>query len=384
MRHLLATLGLILLAGCGARTDLDVAPGRDAGPFDAGPRPDGGAAPDAGDVDGGPPPPECVPEAPVVLARRRVELLFVIDRSSSMTSRPDGEPASDPIDSRWIALREALRGALIGRDDDFGVGAIFYPDTAIFGGSIELACSVREEIDLPVAFGNGEALIAEFEARSPPQGATPTAVALEQADRLFSSLDDREVARFVVLATDGGPNCNPTPEPAPPACVCVSTEPLVCDPAENPAAGYYCLDDARSVRAVQRIANDDVPVFVIGITDEEDRPELRATLDSLAVAGGRPQTSGPTRYYDVRNAEQLAQAMSVVTDSISRCTFYLPVGWQIAEVEELTIDGNPVPRDRTRTDGWDLTDPERGELTLYGSACDAGATATLRALPVCR
>jgi len=380
MRRAPLLLLTLLSLGCGAKTGLEVAPGMDAGRRDAGAPP---PRPDAGRPDAGPVPEECAPQ-PVALARRRVEVLFVIDRSSSMTQTPDGEIAETPIESRWIALREALREALVGRDDGLGVGALFYPDTFFFGGNIESNCQVREEIDLPIAFGNGEALIAQFAERSPPQGATPTARALEVADRLFSSRGDREVARFVVLATDGGPNCNPEPATPPPACVCTGLDPMTCDPEENPTAAYTCLDDEGSLTAVERIANDDVPVFVVGITDEEDRPELRETLDVLARAGGRPR-SGETAYYDVTSAGELAEAMGTITDSISRCTFYLPLGWRVSTVEELSIEGVPLGRDPTRREGWDLTDAERGEVTLYGAACDAGAApgVTITALPAC-
>lgn len=368
-------LALVLVA-CGAKTGLEVPEGMDAG------APDAGEPPDAGDIDAGPLPEECAPQA-VPLARRRVEVMFAIDRSSSMTLTPEGEAAMDPIESRWIALREALRGALTGRDANLGVGAVFYPDARVFGGGIETACLVHEEIDLPAATNNASALMEMFQELSPPAGATPTAPALEVVDRLFSSRGDREVARFVVLATDGGPNCNPEPAVPPPACVCTGVDPNTCDPAMNPSAAFGCLDDARSVMAIERIANDDVPVYVVGITDEEDRPEFRATLDLLAVAGGRPQPDGDTRYYDVTSAEELAAAMGQITDSISRCTFYLPLGWRITTVQELSIDGVPVARDPLRAEGWDLTDVERGEVTLFGRACDAGETGTITALPVC-
>ena len=348
----------LAFAGCGAKTGLLIP---DSGP-DAGMD----AAMDAG-VDTG----VCMPEE-LVLERRGAQVIFAVDRSNSMDDTIDGErrdPAGDPRPSRWDILGTTLGTVLTDADPLLDIGAKFFPGVVREGPDVtpEEACSVDPGIDLPPARGNVPALLATF-ARTGPGGGTPTAPALEEVRAFFERRPAFGVPRFVVLATDGGPNCNPDTGVPPDRCVCTGP-PTTC--TDNPTFGpYNCLDEPSTLPVIEGIFSTfDAPVYVIGM-DDPTRPDLADVLDRMAVAGGRPRdVPGERRFYSVRRTEDLRGALTTITESIARCVFNVAPIPRPAATVEVRIDGVLVARDGTRSEGWDFSNPDRSELTLFGGAC---------------
>ena len=139
------------------------------------------------------------------------------------------------------------------------------------------------------------------------------------------------------------------------------------DPETGP---YQCLDDVSAITAVQALADEDgIPVYVIGI-DDPTKPEYRSVLDAMAVAGRRPRPEGERRYYDVRREEDLDQALEEITESLARCVYYLGGSLTSSEVESVRIGGTLVRRDPEGRDGWNITNPVSGEISLHGSPCE--------------
>lgn len=62
--------------------------------------------------------------------------------------------------------------------------------------------------------------------------------------------------------------------------------------------------------------------------------------------------------------------MREITDSVSRCTLYLAPGSEIRDDDVLLLRGREFARDPSQTEGWDLTDRDAGEVTLFGEACE--------------
>jgi len=349
----------LLLLGCGAKTGLKI--------------PDAGDAPDAGwdggydsGVDAG----ECLPE-PVVLQRRGAQVMFTIDRSNSMDDTLDGQtitPGGPP--SRWTILDEALIGALEGRDPLLEIGAKFYP--SVFGDIPPdmpmLACAVDMGIDVPPGRGRLGRIRELFETTS-PAGGTPTAAALNEVARFYASRPAPGVPRFVVLATDGGPNCSPDPPVDHRMCLCTGNPGDCDDPVFGP---LNCIDDVRTIEVIRRLNEDlSIPVYVIGI-DDPTRPDLADVLDQMAIAGGRPlgEDEADRRFYSVGEREELESALNTIADTIARCVFEVspvpPPGSRV----ELAVDGVIIPRDGTRSEGWDFTAPDASEITIFGGACE--------------
>lgn len=359
LRSLLVPGSLLVLAGCGAKTGLEIDRfdvGIDAPTFDAG-RDAGSDSPDAV---------MCMPgRFPIEPAR--ADLMLVVDRSGSMRNNFDGVPDLPVEEWRWSFMRGAIADSLPTVGDRVRIGAKFYPDIIppdTMEITPEIACMSATGVDvLPVA--NATPAILEVFDRALPLGGTPTAEALIAArDALLPSVEGR---RFIVLATDGGPNCNNDPAQVNPlTCECTS-QPEDC---LTPDVGIFsCLDDPRTVNVMtETFTRFGIPIFVIGIADSS-RPALSAYLDRMAVAGGRPRMEpGGRSFYSVRSPEELDGAFRQITGSISRCAFISPS----VPVDEMTfsveVNGRVVPRDPMS--GWTWVNRARGELELHGAVCD--------------
>lgn len=367
---LLITSCVLLNTSCGAKTGLLI--------------PDADLPEDAGmdaPMDSGPDAQVCMPQ-PIALERRGAQVFLAIDRSNSMENNLAGGDPTPFEPSRWEVLGQVLGEVLLADEDPLlELGAKFYPGVDSMGSRTpEEACFVDTGVDVTPARGNAARVLSFFDTTL-PAGGTPTAAALEEVRAFYESRPAPGIPRFVVLATDGGPNCNPDTGVPPSRCVCTGTpRDRFCDPA-SPFAPYNCLDDVRSVEVVRALFEDlGVPVYVIGI-DDPSRPDLADVLDEMAVAGGRPRDDGDgRRFYSVRDIDDLSGALTTITESIARCVFDLdPVPPADATVE-LRVDGVFIPQDRTRTEGWDFTRPDRREVTLFGGACarvtETGGTVT--------
>ncbi len=344
-----ATIWVLLAMACGARTGLRAPDARvdsDASPSDA-----------AFDV----PQDHCV-IARYELTRRASDALLVIDRSGSM-SRQLGTTGT----TRWGALTAALAESLPRFDATIAFGAVLFPGTS--------PCSAPARIEVEPALGNAAAINGLLRRTTTVIG-TPTSAAVEFATAELLRRADTTRARFLVLATDGSPNCNTALDPA--TCVCVDGTMGAC--RDEATSANFCLDDARGEQAVAAAFAASIPTYVIGIDDEMGDPALVRVLERLAVAGGRPHAGTPL-YYRVRRRQDLDEAFATIQQTIARCSWIASAGAPTGEPGgTLRLDGSDVARDPERRDGWDWTNVPERELTLFGPACDrarADSAATL-------
>jgi len=328
-RALALATGLLAI-GCGARTGLGVdARSRDAGGrgMDAGR--DAAVAPDA-DLTG--PHDACVPTE-VTLVAATADVVLVLDRSGSM-----GDVLRRGGGTRWSALRAALADVLPAYDERIAIGAELFPQPA--GAAVLCDASPTPQVGL--AMRHSGAVLAEMDARM-PEGGTPTATAIEAAVAALRAIRAPGAVRAVVLATDGGPNCNPAdssetwyglaPELCPRAGISIET----------------CLDDVATIAAIERARADGIDTYVIGI--DVRLPVLVDVLERMADAGGHA-AAGVPRYYDVSRATDLVPALDDITGRIARCSFSSPTPIDRARLLEVRLDGAPLPYDEAGERGW--------------------------------
>lgn len=243
MRISLAGLVLCCLSsGCGARTELaaqsfeSVAPAPTAAPGPVTPEPTKA----------------CV-AGTFTLERARAKVLFVIDRSGSMAQGLDG---SQQPPSRWNTLRDSLAQVLPSVESTVELGAMFFPMSSAFEQSVR--CAVSSGVDLAPALFQADAVLLPFSSTS-PGGFTPTYDALRVAHSFLASTRAASSARTLVLATDGGPNCNPGLDTT--TCVCVAGKATAagCLGSFGGGGSDSCLDDARTVAEVGALRISGIP-----------------------------------------------------------------------------------------------------------------------------
>ncbi len=281
-------------------------------------------------------------DATISLQRNEFVAVLAVDRSGSMSLDLQG---NNGVPRRWDVLRAVLPGALAAVDPAVSLGALFYPA----GGALE--CAGPTGLAVPFGRANSGA-IGQALGATAPTGRTPTFAALVQAERLLAGA---AVAgpRAVILATDGGPNCNAALDGD--RCVCAATT-LGTGRDECRADPSLCLDDARAVAQVQAMAQRGVATYVIGI-DGDRQPELVDVLRRLAVAGGRPNPTAGRAYYSVQRPEDLDAAVRAVTRSLARCTLSASARPPAGATLTLRVAGADTARDPGHTEGWDWSTP---------------------------
>jgi hypothetical protein len=305
-------------------------------------------------------------------------ILIVLDKSGSME-----DTLGTSTVSRWDALNQALTAALPAVQDSISFGLEFFP------GATNTDCTVptgAAAIDVPIDAGaTSVPVILSTVGNTTPGGGTPTAQALERAYEYFTTGTGAGIGgeKFVLLATDGGPNCSPTATPC--------TDPLVCtanmdDAAGCPAAGpsccdraqtaALCLDDAAVVTALNNLLTAGIPTFVVGLPGTE---AYSTYLDAFAVAGGRPQSATSPKYYRVDEAGAVAGLTAafqdITTQLIHSCDIQLNQDPPNPEELNVAINCEAVPATLGAgggpTGGWDLdTTTTPDSIVLKGTTCD--------------
>ncbi|MBX3261153.1 MAG: VWA domain-containing protein [Labilithrix sp.] len=323
-------------AACGARTGLEV---------DLAGSPS--ASPDATDAEVEPAV-GCTPGR-FDLSRAVPAVMFVLDRSTSMSRRTsDGR-------SRWSVLTRALEATLPPVDTTMEIGALVFPTSG------RSSCTAPSAPDLLPGPGNVASLVSLVRANG-PSGSTPTAPALDAAATALLGTRAASRARALVLATDGAPACNA--DLAGTTCRCISGS---C--ASRP---QRCLDDARTVERIGAHLAQGIPTYVVGIQDA-DNALMSDVLDAMAVAGGRPKTTGARRYYAAASEAELELAIVTIRDQVSACTYLTSSVPSADGTIVVTLDGVSVPYDPSGASGWRWGDRGNGEILLAGDACGAAA-----------
>jgi len=260
-------------------------------------------------------------------------VMLVVDRSNSMND-----------DTRWTDMTTALRGVTRPLETLVAFGLLLFPNPA---GGFMGVCDTGA-VTVPTGLLSATA-ISNSLGTSPPSGGTPTAASLYAA-RTELLAENPAGPNYVLLATDGGPGCNASLNAS--TCVCI--------PGASCVNSDNCLDDVRTLEAVEALYADDIPTFVVGVPGSETVSDL---LDQMAVAGG---TDVDGRHYAVTGGTELAEALRATTGGLVPCDYEFEE--QPTDIDSLsvTIDGNEIPRDESGTEGWDFVD---NVLHLYGTAC---------------
>jgi hypothetical protein len=286
-------------------------------------------------------------------------LYFVLDRSGSMNDQ-----------NKWTTVRTVVAQVItaIGPRASFAA-AVFPSPLSNFSCAAGVEVMTPRSGDAPA--GQPGITTTSLLAATNMQalGGTPTAATLAGLKGRLAALATAS-RTYVILATDGGPNCNSTLTCDLATCIpniessdgCTPTAPPnCCDPTQY--GPEECLDGDAAVDAVTQLHGAGIDTYVVGVPGSGP---YSAILDKLATAGNTARTASPL-YYRVDSADQgafLAAISEIAAKIVASCTLPLSAPPPDPNQVNVFVDEKPVPKDPVN--GWTL---DGSTITLQGTTC---------------
>lgn len=315
--------------------------------------------------------------------QERVNLLFVIDKSGSMR-----DPVAGGV-SKWNALNQALQTALPAVQDRVNMGVELFPKKELPNPceDIGTCCAVPTDaaaVNVGVADGTTTVpqILSELQTTE-PGGGTPTADALAAALDYYTNGPGAslEGTKYVVLATDGGPNCNANGSCEGDVDRCTINTDGNCDDQTQSCCdklreqgNFYCLDESRTLAQITALKEAGISTFVIGIPGTE---QYATYLNQFALAGGVPYTDADPNtpdYYAV-SAEAGVKGLTdvfvdITTKLIRSCEIPLAEVPPDDEKVNLAIECEVLPKGAANGSGWEYDNEDAPtKIVVKGPAC---------------
>lgn len=280
------------------------------------------------------------------------EVLIAFDRSGSMNECADGsscDGTSGGDGTRWRVMTQALAGVVTNTQAAVSWGLALFPsDGACGAGAPEVG----------VAPMSAAQVVSTLAARE-PGGNTPIRAAVDAARQSLAARTTPN-PKYLLLATDGAPNCSDE-------CACPDGGPQ-CAPGMCMIPFLGCSlpcvvggpDVRGAVDACAAAAAAGVRVIVIGLGLGD------GVLDDLAVAGGAPRQPGPPHHYRADSGAELEAALLAITGQIASCTY--PLRSVPPEPGQVSVSVNGMLVARDAANGWELS-PDLRAIVFNGDAC---------------
>lgn len=295
-------------------------------------------------------------------------LYFIVDRSFSMNDLLPGSGFTK-YQSAYIAISVMLRA--IGHRVRYG--AAFYPDLLNQGGCApgsEIFATTAGDPSSYAAKGENGPILSGLLDRlqhHAPSGATPTAASLRALAPTILGLPGKT---FVILMTDGAPNCNPDLRCGVEACIPniehqLTSSGTLCDVNFNccdPLVGGECVDASATETAVSEYEQAGVDTYVVGMPGSEAYGSI---LGRLALAGNTARNAG-TPYYAVSDTNELSEALRSIGSQVAiSCDLPLSRAPDDPELVNVYFDDQVVPSNSKN--GWRFTGEK--SIQFRGAAC---------------
>lgn len=303
---------------------------------------------------------------------RRPNVGFVIDHSGSM-----GDSLPGSALSKYENARVALAGVLRAVGHRINYGATIFPGLQGVTG-----CEPGQTL---MEVGAGDPPSYAREGKMGPRlrdllarlnlagidGGTPAAPTLST---ILEPLSELEGDTFVVLITDGAPNCNDRVVCNAAACIpnierlsyagldCTGSLNCCAPSSQNPVANLNCVDARASVEAVQALRDAGINTFVIGMPGSEPYEQL---LNEMAEVGGTARDGG-SKYYSVADTAALQEALTAITVSVA-ISCDIPLDYEPPERDLVNVYFDDTLVEYDPEAGWEWTDD--GGVAIRGDAC---------------
>jgi hypothetical protein len=281
------------------------------------------------------------------------DILIVQDKSGSMADSADGTCTSNcGAKAKWNQVTAALNQVVGMTDTTVNWGLKFFADNG--------HCGANGAPAVAVAAGNASAIMSSI-GGTKPGGNTPTRDAVTTGAAYLMGLTDTN-PKYLLLATDGLPNC--------PAGCSLTNPSTACTMTDNPA------EDRAATDAVAAAATAGIPTFVVGV----GMTGADTTLNAMAMAGGRPQSGAATAFYSVTDTASLVSALQAILGRVASCKFNIGTAPNsMTSVDQIDVfgDGMSIPKDTSHANGWDYTSADHTAIEVYGPKCDAITAGTI-------
>lgn len=321
-----------------------------------------------------------------------IHMLIVLDKSGSMDTTPTGFDQT-----KWSATKTALSAALEGSTEQVRYGLLMYPYST---GTVaipsdcgtrccELPTSSADAVNVPVA--EAKTSVPEITDKldeTKPSGGTPTAAALKAAYDYYvtGSGGILEGDKYVLLATDGAPNCNAEHEACEAAtCTanidaasgssCGGTIANCCEAAYASAGAgpSACVDDMAVLGQIEELAKAGIKTFVVGIPGTEN---YKSYLTKFAEAGGVPDPQNQAlAYYEVTadaGVDGLTKTFKGITETLVRdCDIKLGKAPLDPKMLNVAVECTTLPQSAGEVINWEYNgDADDPTITIKGTTCD--------------
>lgn len=352
----------------------------------------------------------------IVARQQKPNMMILLDKSGSMAAPIDpGNPncatgcpgPSCPANcpTRISELRSAMGTFLTGSGNVARMGLTAYPTDPTCGASTAVRIDISSSNDVDSELQqhaaqinqNIQAIIVGSNPGSPNEvgGGTPTGSSLNFLGTL-ASLQDPDRQDFVLVLTDGLPNCNPN-NPSnctnPTACQCTTSS---CGTdLSAPFCTLGCLDHnvgagtGGAVAAVQDLRSKDIRTIVVGFGAETGTGNGPAVLNAMATEGGfaRGCPNGTNaecgsnntcdqatrlcqkKFYQASNGAELAAALADISNLIKNtniCEFVLESTPADPRFISVIFNGNAINPGPTT---WEYTAVGGDKVTMQGQYC---------------
>jgi len=276
------------------------------------------------------------------------DMLIVLDRSGSMNPE-----SNDDETDRWSGSRDAVIQVTADYDDQIRFGLMTFPafqaggGGGFGGGGNQQTQCAPGTVNVPIDLGQGDMIASALEMMN-ASGRTPTAPSLAAAlpvigDGATPGPDVAVPPKFVLLVTDGDPNCSAGGS---------GSLPGRADPVAR----------METIAAIEALTAQNVKTYVVGF--QTAGTDFEAQLDMMAAAGG----TGETKHQSVASAADLTATFSQLAAGVVSCSFTLDAPVVDPSYVLVTVGGTPRGFNKT-ADGWTL-DSKMQTVTLTGQACE--------------
>ena len=322
----------------------------------------------------------------------RSNVMFLLDRSGSMNQAIDpsipactdsegrlcGEFPQPLCDSsrcptRMSELKGAMRQFLAAHSASARFGLTVFPSpsqggcapaTLVQGQGLEVAIPEAAD-DRASDLGAASVAITTAIDHLAPGGGTPTGASLRALASYAPLMRDDGRSDFVVVITDGLPNCNsenPANGDVPGSgCSCTLSSCRSVPPTVNPLRQTGCLDAAGTLEQVRTLRAKDVRVLVVGFGADVKSPEAFSTLNQMAEAGAFQRScsvdadcgSGDAcdgaglcgrRFFPASNGTELSRALELIAAAVhsDACLLTLREAPEGESAIRLTVDDQTI------------------------------------------